>query len=209
MTFDVSRFIGLRPFVYHLTDRANVPALVRSRSIRPAAELIRCSGATHWLSSRRASMVSIEIDGETVVLKDQRPLRFANAALADGWTPEDFVRHLNEHVFFWPGSDHGPVKHGERLFECYASDSPAVLRAPTAEVIAANPTLTPLFCAFNSGAPRMQRGQRVPRGPDLFLPAGQFPRSAGDVVELVFRGEVRLTESTSLRLPGADWQPLA
>lgn len=148
------------------------------------------------------------VDGDTVVLRDQAPLIFANAALAPGWSMEDFTAHLNEHVYFWPGDSDGPVKAGSRLHDHYLGDRPAVLRIPTAELLGANHGQIPLFCPFNSGAPRKQSGSAVPRGPDLFLPAVEFARTAGRVVELVFGSSVRLPEKTELSMLSGIWTKL-
>ena len=208
MAIELADFLRLRPMFYHLTDQANLESFARSRLIEPAAALIRRSGQPDWLSRRRAVPVSIEVDGRSVVLKDQKPLIFANAALADGWQREDFVAYLNEHVFFWPGDERGPIKHGARLFDRYEGDGPAIVRVPSAGLLAVNPDVPLLLCAFNSGAPRMNGGKPVPRGPDLFASPGSFSRTPGKVVEAVFRGAVRLPASAQILSPSRGWQPL-
>jgi hypothetical protein len=205
MAFDLEAFVGLRRFVYHLSDSANVSRLRRLRCIQSAAELLRLAGQGHLIRERRAKPVSVEVDGDTVVLRDQAPLIFANAALAPGWSTEDFTAHLNEHVYFWPGDSDGPVKAGARLHDHYLGDRPAVLRVPTPDLLAANGGQVPLFCPFNSGAPRKQAGVAVPRGPDLFLPAAEFPRTAGKVVELVFGRTVSLPDTTRLSVLRGEW----
>ena len=147
----------------------------------------------------------ITVEGEPFVLQDQKPLIVANAELQAGWTEADFVEFLNRHVFFWPGVESGPITYGARLLGHYEDDRPAVLRVRTARLIPANVDLPPLFCAFNSGAPRMQAGLRVPRGPDLFLPGPEFARPAGKAVELVFRGSVALPPETEFRTLAGAW----
>ena len=148
MAFLISAFTRLRPFAYHLTDRANLRPLASRRLLEPAADLLARAGHANAVRSRRAELMPIWVEGQRVVLKDHKPLIFANAEL-------------------------------------------------------------PLFCPFNSGAPRMQSGQRVPRGPDLFTPAGRFSRRASDVVELVFEGSVVLPETTQFRFAGWDWETLS
>lgn len=209
VAFTISEFTRVRPFAFHLTDRANLQPLVHRSILEPATDLLARAGRASAVQSRRADLMPIWVDGQRVILKDHKPLVFANAELAPGWAPGDFVEFLNRHVFFWPGNERGPVKYRERLFSAYEADTPAVLRTPTADLIAENRGLTPLFCPFNSGAPRMQSGQRVPRGPDLFAPAGEFPRRASRAVELVFRGAVVLPESTQFRVAGRDWDTLS
>lgn len=209
MPFTLREFCELRPFLYHVTERSNLPRLLRSRMMEPAAELIRRSGNHEWTERRRREPVAIEVDGETVVLKDQRPLIFANATLEGGWTERDFIRYLNEHVFFWPGTEAGSIKHGARLLARYEQSAPAVLRMGSREAFAANPERTPLFCPFNSGALRKQNGAPVARGPGLFAPAHNFPRPARAVVEVVVHGAVRLPDTTCVATSDGTWTPLS
>lgn len=208
MAVDLARFIKLRPFLFHVTARENLVSLQLTHRLEPAAELIRRAGRSELLAARRRSGVAIVVDGVRIELKDQAPLIFANAELAGGWTPDDFVAHLNEHVYFWPGCEDGPIKHGSRLLEHYAADAPLVIRIPTPALLAANISAVPLFCEFNSGAPRMQRGKKVPRGPHTFATAEAFPRGAAEVVELVFRSSVQLPQATDVWLDG-HWAPLS
>lgn len=208
MAFDLRTFVKSRPFIYHFSDRANVPRLRRLRYIQSAAELLRLSGQERLIRQRRAKPVQVTINGETVILRDQAPLIFANAALAPGWNTEDFTAHLNEHVYFWPGDLEGPVKAGTRLHDHYLEDRPAVLRVPTADLLVTNSGQAPLFCPFIAGAPRKQFGIAVPRRPDLFLPAAEFPRTAGKVVELVFGRTVNLPETTKLSVLPGIWDEL-
>jgi hypothetical protein len=205
----IDRFVELRPFAYHVTRAANLKSVARERKLFPAADLIKRSGQPHLLRLRRSEPRSIAADGQTFVLQDQRPPIVANVELHSGWTEGDFVEFLNHHVFFWPGVNSGPIKYGTRLLEHYEDDRPAVLRVRTAQLIQAHIRLSPLFCAFNSGAPRMQSGRRVPRGPDLFSPAGEFSRSPGKAVELVFRGSVFLPLDTEFRKHDNTWARLA
>ncbi len=207
MTF-IDRFIEIRPFAYHVTQRPNLRRLARTRQLHSAADLIRRSGELCLLRARRANPRPINVDGQVVVLQDQGPLLFANAQLDAEWTEGDFVEFLNEHVFFWPGIQSGPIKYGERLLSHYEQQGPAVIRVRTASLLAENHQLNPLFCAFNSGAPRMQGGRRVRRGRDLFLPAETFSRPPSGAVELAFRGTVALPSNSEFADPTGRWAPI-
>jgi hypothetical protein len=204
----INRFIAFRPFAYHVTQGPNLTGVARARKLFPAADLIRRSGETHLLGTRREKARPITVEGQTYVLQDQKPLIFANAELQAGWREADFVEFLDQHVFFWPGVDSGPIKYGARLLDHYEGERPAVLRVGVVELFDANLELTPLFCAFNSGAPRMQGSRRGARGPDLFLPAHRFPRPAGKAIELVFRGGVNLPSGAEFRTVEGTWVPL-
>jgi PD-(D/E)XK endonuclease len=52
MAFDLEAFVGLRRFVYHLSDSANVSRLRRLRCIQSAAELLRLAGQGHLTGGR-------------------------------------------------------------------------------------------------------------------------------------------------------------
>ena len=201
-------FVDLRSVVYHSTNRANLRRVAKLRRLEPATELIRKSGRTELRRTRRTGPVTLYVDGETVVLRDQDPLRLANVALENGWTEGDFVEFQNEHIFFWPGDFKTIVRSGARLLERYDKVD-AVLRIPTVDLLAANPGCTPLFCAFNSGATRKQGGKAVPRGPTLFLPAFEFSRSAGEVIEMAFRCGVELPSTTQVRMSDKSWVSLS
>jgi hypothetical protein len=199
VAFEISEFLHLRPFVYHVTDRANLPRLQTDRGMRPAESWLADAKRRDLLGTWRPDSTALPLDGGVVVLKDQKPLIEANTLLTGGWTFGDFVTYLNRHVFFWPGRADGPIGPGSRLLQHYEAEGPAVLRLPTAELLAVNSSVAPLFCAFNSGSPRCQHGERVPRGPNLFTSADRFPRRASQVVELTFAAEIRLPASTELR----------
>jgi hypothetical protein len=112
-------------------------------------------------------------------------------------------------VFFWPGWSRGPVSSGMNHFERYRSERPVVLRVATGELFEANRRGEPLFCKYNSGAPRCSMGNGSPRGPTVFLNAAQFDASPSSVVEVTFRSAVILPPSVqaagSLNGP---WEPL-
>jgi hypothetical protein len=197
--FPLDEFIKLRPFAYHVTHRDNVELLRGSRQIRTAASVIQEAGALHLLALRRERDVAVRVSEGSVVLKDQRPLIAANIALPPEWSVADFVAYLNGFVYFWPGSDRALIGAGRRLLAHYEVDGPGVLRCPTADLLGANPQIEPEFCPFNSGAPRYHSGKRAFRGPNLFTNAAHFPRRASEVVELAFRGDIALPNSTQLR----------
>ena len=199
MAFQVAEFLALRPFVYHVTDRANLPGLRSSLRMRCTADLLIAAGQADLLRERRKDCLALSVDGTTVVLKDQAPLIEANTRLTGGWDFGDFVESQNRHVFFWPGTSDGPIGSGRRLLHHYEPQGPAVFRVATNDLLATNAHLIPLFCTVNSGAPRYHSGRPAPRGPGLFVTAETFARRASQVVEVVFAGEVGLPPSVQVR----------
>ena len=209
MPLTAAALTRLRPTLFHLTARANLPLIERTRQLRPAVDIFAAAGTPHLSRARRAESMVVDCDGQAIHIRDQAPLYEKNCGLAEGWTFADLVQHLNEHVFFWPGSER-PIAAGRNHFGRYEHDDAVVLVLPTAEVFAANPE--PRFSACNSGSPRHKavngKGVPGPRGPDTFRLAEDFEGTPGltpgRVVEVVFRGPVSL-EGVSMRVeqPGA------
>ena len=208
MGFSIAEYADLRPFLYHVTDRANVARLQRQRRLDPAIAVLRAARREDLIRERRSAAVPLLVDGETIVLKDQHPLIAANVALDPRWQFGDFVQYLNELVYFWPGDALTAIAPGGRLLDHYAADRPAVIRVRFLELLQANPGLEPLFSPYNSGAPRMRGGQPVPRGPDLFRSAFGCPRRRHEVVEVGFRGSVIVPPSTEIAVTNFEWERL-
>jgi len=209
MAFKVDRYAALRPFLYHVTARQNLGRLRRTQRMDTASAILRAARRQDLLRARRPDPVTIVLDGEPIVLKDQRPLLSSNVALTKGWQFADFVEYLNDHVYFWPGDALSLLDAGKRLLAHYAPGSPLVLRVPLLALTAANPDLPPLFSPYNSGAPRMQGGRPVKRGPDLFRSAERARGRPHEVIEVAFHGSVVLPADTSVHREPETWRPLA
>jgi hypothetical protein len=137
-------------------------------------------------------------NGSTVHIRDQDPLQPSNMKLDAGWDIERFVEYLNGHVFFWPGTSSGPVVSGRNHFSRYGSEKPVVLRLPTSAALLANEPTAPLFCRYNSGAPRFNNGNPSPRPANTFTSANRISVTPGGVVEVVYDREVRLPPGTQV-----------
>jgi hypothetical protein len=205
VSFTVEEFGELRPFLYHVTARENLRRLQRTHRLETAEHLLRGGGRADLLRQRRPTSVSLLLDGETAVLKDQRPLIEANVSVVPPWTFGDFVEFLNQHVYFWPGDAIGPIVSGVRLLAHYAEELPLVLRVRLSDLLNVNPGAVALFSPYNSGAPRMQRGEPVRRGPDLFRPAHAARRKRFEVIEVAFRGTVTLPSTAEVRGAPEQW----
>lgn len=219
--YAVNAFVAARPYLYHLTASANLPFLRADRRLQSAA-LLRAAGRDSLARTKREEMLPLTIGDRIAVLRDQSPLYPGNVALADGWTFDDLLADLNRRVFFWPGAADAPIDYGRRHFARYAApDHPyvsAVLRIPFASLLAANSDNAPLFSRYNSGSPRRNKGQPIPRGPETFRYAADFPHPPGHMVEVTFVDAVALPADTALcALPGGyrdtdhlhgPWSPL-
>ncbi len=194
MPLDIDRFIVRRPRLYHLTAAANAERILETRTMRAAAVLLRQAGRHDVLRNRRAQSIWIDTNGQRTHIRDQSPLHRGNVTLDPSWQFEDFVECLNQHVYFWPGTDSGPISHGYRHFQRYARENALVLEFNTQELFRANPTPGPKFCKYNSGSPRCTKGKGSPRGPLTFAHAPNFSYRPSEVVEVTFSNDVCLSE---------------
>lgn len=192
MPFSLASFAQRRPYLYHLTAASNLPGIQAERRLHSASALTERANRSDLVGVRRSDHVPLHHEGVPATLRDQSPLHLANIRLDEGWSFDRFVAHLNAHVFFWLGSETGPIDYGERHFARYASEGPVVLRIPFTGLVAANPDAEPLFSKYNSGSPRWSGGVPAPRGESTFVPASAAPFRASEVVEVTFRQSVQV-----------------
>ena len=192
MPFVFDDFANQRPYLYHLTSTDNLNRIRATRTLQSAAELMRSAGRLDLLRVRRRQSMEINIDGAAIMLRDQFPLRAGHIDFEDGWDIDRLVESINSRVFFWPGDSTSPIDYGIRHFGKYADEEPAILRIGLREVVAANSTIPPLYCPYNSGSPRTVDRKKSPRGSSTFLPCEAFPRRHTDVVEVTFEGQINL-----------------
>jgi hypothetical protein len=198
-----------RPYLFHLTHRANVDFLRETASLLPAAILMERGGRNSLLRTRRSKHVAIFIGGRVVWLRDQAPLHKGNAKLSKGYSFEDLIENLNRRIFFWPGTAVGPISYGKRHFERYQEEKPVILRIHFDTLVQANPAAMPRYCRYNSGSPRCSNGDKSPRGPDAFVLAAGFNETPSKVVEVTFDTEIRLPPNTEVgQHPEGPWKKL-
>lgn len=209
MPFTLDQLAALRPYVYHLTARENLPRIQRTRALACTSHLLLAAGRSDILTARRRTHVPVTMADGVVLLRDQAPLHKGNMALEAGWTFEDFVRTLNDRVFFWPGGADGPIDYGRRHFSRYISEEPVLLRIPTHQLLADNDHDMIELCRFNSGSPRWNSGRASPRGPDTFVAAEQASFRPSNVVEVTVLEKVDLPSETEWGTHfSGPWEPL-
>lgn len=211
MAFTISAFCQTRPYLFHLTSIRNLE-LIRSRStLVSAAALMREAGNEQWLRSLRRGSKQLTLPNDlTVLLRDQDPLHPGNVELRDGWTWPIYLNELNSRVFFWPGTESGPVTAGRNHFQRYEAEDPAVLRVSTAELFRENPNSSPEFTKYNTGAPRCHDGLPSPRGPETFQGSHLASFTPSGVVEVTFRDIALLPRDMAMwrRLSRESWEDL-
>jgi hypothetical protein len=200
---DMERFFEIWPYCYHVTSETNLPSLRHSRILSPAEVLFRKAGQNDLIRQRRLVDVLISIDGKDVRVRNQSPLD-PEAIDLGGWGfLEDYIRWLNGRVFFWPGTEFGPVEEGTRMF--HRSEGHSIfLRIPTRSLMLANRTSEAYVSTCNTGVARLIEGQKSRRGPWEFYSAIGFLGSPTQIVEVSFVDSVFLTSDTvyAMRLGG-------
>ena len=209
MAISIQNFVQLRPYLYHLTHRDNLERIRRTCVLETAAQIVELSRRNNLLSTRRRESERVNVDGTIIHVRDQKPLHQGNIAFAPGFTFEDLIDLINDRVYFWPGKDVGPIDYGQRHFDRYRDERPALVRVPTADVLDASNAARAEFCKYNSGSPRCVGGKRSPRGPETFVTADRASFTPGSVVEVTFRGGVELPPTTMVsdQFEG-PWMPL-
>jgi hypothetical protein len=188
------------PLLFHVTTPGAV-ASIRGHGLRCTASLVHASTLAAdrrdaLLTERRANEVLLSLqDGRTVRLNDNRPLglRALQVCLDDGWSPSEWIAHLNQHVFFWPNERRLLSLLDARMNRERERE---VLVFDTLWLVAAHAGRT-LLSPINSGA-TLRKAAR--RGAGTFTPIGassfqQWRRLRGkrkpdDLAEVVVRGDV-------------------
>lgn len=204
---NLERFLHWRPWLYHLTARENLPSILKNLRLFPAAELM-ARQPTIAVRQRRPASIQVSTPQGTVLIRDQEPLQRGHIQFQPGFSFEDLIELLNRHVFLWPGTDKGPSDYGRNHFGRYSDTNPVLLRLPTIHLFERYPGAV-RCCRYNSGAPRTTRGEKSPRGADLFLPPEQFPGTPSEVVEVALPTAVELPRITQRAThPDGPWSPL-
>jgi len=206
LAFTLAQFAATRPYLYHLTSARNADRIVRERVIHCAQHVFHSSNQHHWINQKRTTTLTVAIDGMQIDVRDQQPLYEGKTKLEGGWTFSRLIRELNSRVFFWPGWDHGAISYGQRHFERYETEGPAIIRVKTEDMFALNEIEGPEFCKYNSGSPRTTLGKGSPRGPNTFLKCHRASYTPSAVVEVTFPKKVHLPENVELaESPDGPW----
>lgn len=187
MAFSIAQYAALRPTLWHLTHRQNLAFIEKSRLLMPADRL----AATPLESLRRVR----HLEPGVPVLRDQELLQEKCIQLQAGFSFTDWLKELNRRVFFWSGWPDRPIKAARDARDRY-HHSDIMIRCLFLQI--ANDH-TPYFSRCNSGAPRMQHGKKVPRGPNTFLLGQQCDFPPSKVVEITFLQPVKLPWDCEVR----------
>ncbi len=191
---DLQKYIEKRPFLYHLTCEENAVNIIEKGKLLSTNALIELSGNKEdnkVKRERRLKHYPLLIEGTQLYLRDQRPIseKALGKCLTDGWNVGDFLYHLNDRVFMWPSLER-LWKH----FNRYEAEKPVIFRFLAKDIIEANPHVK--FSRLNSGATRANShlgGKAPARGANTFLSASDFILPIGQVAEVTFENECKIS----------------
>jgi hypothetical protein len=198
---NIEKFVSLRPFLYHLTDKRNLDSILSDRTLRSTEHLARISNledADKFLKTRRAVHAQISNGNNTYYIRDQKPfsVTIVKKALEKDCTVEDFLFLLNTKVFFW--AKLGDLQSHYNRYK-KEGENPIIFRIMTQELFALNKPAK--FCRLNSGGPRCSAylgGKGAERGYNTFQNARDFDASASSVKEVTFENECFLPDFLEL-----------
>lgn len=205
---NINKFIKLRPYLYHLTDRENLDNILSLKRLLSTTTIISKSDILDkdgFLTSKRATHTEIYINATKYKIRDQRPISILalGKCVDGGWSASDFIASLNKRVFFWP-----TITRLNTHYQRYRSEDPIIIRMRTEKLFEINKN--PRFCRLNSGATRANShlgGIAPARGPNTFLTAEYYSLTPGSVVEVTFEDFCDLPESLHLgNTPYGPWE---
>jgi len=187
---DINSFIALRPYLYHLTDRNNLPLILEYGKLFSTKRIIELSGNPEYdyiNTARRSDHQKIVIGDQVFSIRDQKPISEKNLqkCLTNGWDCATFYDHLNDRVFMW-----SKPEYLNNHYNTYSHENPIILRFSTSLLLEANPHVK--FCRLNSGATRSSshhNGAPPPRGIETFQSADSFHYLPSQVKEVTFEDE--------------------
>lgn len=196
----------VRPYAYHLTAQIHLEQLRGSMRLDSAESLCLTAGRSEILKQRRLVAERLVVDGNAILIRDQRPLLESKMDLC-GRCFADLLADINRRVFFWAGKADSPGPYGKAHFRHYGGESPILLRIPMADLLKAG---QPELCRYNSGSPRHRSGKPSRRGSDTFVGLADWTAPASRVVEVTFVGGVALPPSTEWGAsPLGSWHHLS
>lgn len=175
----------MRPYLYHLTDKNNLPQIIAMGRILSTKGIVKLSDMQSpktFLQGRRDHHTLIRANGIDYKIRDQRPIsiKVLKRSLTNNWTSERFIEHLNSKVFFWP-----TIERLSKHYTRYSFEKPVILRFKSSDIL--NLNLNAEFSRLNSGATRCSshwNGNAPERGPLTFVTAPNFNYSFNAVAEV-------------------------
>jgi len=191
---EIDYFISKRPFLYHLTNKNNVDNIIDGRILLSANTLIDSAKLKDKESlkiTKRNDHLKVTINSVEYSIRDQKPITKALDKCLINCTRTQFIKYLNNHVFFWP-----TLNRLKRHFQTYRNEEVKVLKVVTSELFELNKHI--LVSRINSGSTRCiasYGGIPVPRGLDTFVNLSDFNKPITKIAEVTIKNKCNLPKS--------------
>ncbi|HEY3771158.1 MAG TPA: hypothetical protein VGN44_20970 [Candidatus Angelobacter sp.] len=173
MAITLDQIAEIHPILYHMAEKGTWPSLEKHGLLSTTAllDLFGVSGKKRIEieEMRRPKGVEIShLEHGRVFIRDQKPMHDSKLAscLRDGLTPQEWLKILNDKVFFWLTEE-----RLHTLMKAYADRGHLILEIDTAALLkqyGSKVSLTPLNTGSTSPFAH-------PRGLNSFLPPDRYP----------------------------------
>lgn len=181
---DITKSVMRGRKLYHLTHQDNIDHILETGVIYSTTHLVDNSDTVgeDFLEKRRVGLQTVNFDGVEIVIRDQDPLNpnLMPKALDGSCSKEDFIRLVNNRVFFWPNKS-----RLRNHYNRYIKEEPKIFVFDLADIYNLNSKRIELS-KFNSGALRCHPhydGAPSPRGLNTFQSPEDFDGNYSKVVE--------------------------
>ena len=163
------------PVLYHVAEDGAWPSiqehgLLSTRALTDLFDVKEPIRKKILHEVRKSSVIIHHEKHGSVVIRDQRPLKYLDQVLLPGTAPEDFLRILNDRVFFWVSS-----KRVDTLMKAARNRGKAVqtvLMVSTSDLLARYGSVAELT-PYNTGSTFVKSAPR--RGVETFTPVAAYP----------------------------------
>ena len=200
--------VARHPVLYHMAEDGTWPS-IQAHGLLSTQALVDLFGPepdarTEILQQVRSRSITLRDPAlGSVVVRDQKPLKFLTECLLPGTSPQQFLDALNGRVVFWLTRERLLKLLGAKL---YREKQHTILQVDTARLMAQYGDTVEL-APYNTGS--MHVPSAPPRGPNVFVPIDSYPydtwrakrgKNADAVVELTVPYSVPNIEELTSRV---------
>jgi hypothetical protein len=147
-------------------------------------------------SGRRLTSQVVESLFGNFTLNNQDALKYGHVKHPNSLSEREFGALLDQFAFFWPGSEHGPIKMGRNFanYDLHRGKLLIQVTVSTVSFLTVNNRFRVFVSTCNSGGPRSNPTRKIYRGFDTFVPMLKYDGLVSEVKEVAVLGYARLPE---------------
>lgn len=181
---DAADLVRRWPWAYHITFAVNLASIAEQRHLYSASRLMQDAGYAAD-PNRRLGDQCLALHGHQVTLRNQSALDPMALALPDGECLDEYISFLNRRVYFWTGTNRGPVADGLRMLDTHRARA-VLIRVPTKFLVEQNARVPISLSNCNTGASWLNCGSKTSRTRKHVQCLQQFRGDLDEVVELSY-----------------------